>query len=98
MTSPKFLVRQLPFRHALQHAAGVIDRIHMPAVLLDHVDGGSHLPGKEINVYAFLQAERGIGAGSNMSGAARPACLRANSIRSEDRQSGNCREFLRACR
>ena len=33
----------------------------MPVVLLDHVDGGSHLLGKEIHVHAFLQAERGVG-------------------------------------
>lgn len=64
-----FRVRQLPSHHALQHAVGVLDGVHMPVVFLDHVNGGSHLLGKEIHVYAFLQAERGVGMPEAVSGA-----------------------------
>src|SRR5580700_7639127 len=33
----------------------------MPVVLLNHMDGSSHLLGEEIHVHAFLQSQRGIG-------------------------------------
>ena len=54
-------LRQLPSRHALQHAVGVLDGVHVSVVAFNHVDGSSHLLGKEIHVHTFLQAERGIG-------------------------------------
>jgi len=47
-------LQHLPSRHALQHAVGVLDRIHMPVVLLNHMDGSFHLLGKKIHVHAFL--------------------------------------------
>ncbi len=43
-------------RHALQHTVGVLDRIYVSIVAFNHVDGGSHLLGKEIHVHAFLQS------------------------------------------
>ena len=54
-------LRQFPSRHALQHAVGVLDGVHMPVVLLNHVDGSSHLLGEEVHVHTFLQSERGVG-------------------------------------
>jgi hypothetical protein len=54
-------LRQLPSRHAPQHAVGVLDGVHVSVVAFNHVDGGSHLFGKEVHVYAFLQAEGCIG-------------------------------------
>jgi hypothetical protein len=53
-------LRQLPSRHALQHAVGVLDGVHVSVVAFNHVDGGSHLFGKEVHVYTFLQSQRGI--------------------------------------
>ena len=64
-----FRVRQLPSRHALQYTVGVLDGVHMPVVFLDHVNGSSHLLGKEIHIHAFLQSQRGIGMPEAISGA-----------------------------
>jgi len=52
---------QLPSCHALQHAVGVLDGVHVSIVGFNHVDGSSHLLGQEIYVHAFLQPERGVG-------------------------------------
>jgi hypothetical protein len=54
-------VRQFPSRDALQHAVAVLHCVHMPVVLLNHLNGRSHLLGKEIHVHALLQPERGVG-------------------------------------
>ena len=54
-------LRQLPTRHALQHAVGVFDGVHMPVVAFNHVDRSSHLLGEEIHVQALLQSERRVG-------------------------------------
>jgi hypothetical protein len=47
-------MRQLPSRHALQHSVGMLDGVHMPIVLLDHVGGSTHLLRKKIYIYTFL--------------------------------------------
>ncbi len=54
-------LRQLPSRHALQYAIGMLDRVHMPVVLFNHVDGSTHLLSEEIYVHAFPQPQRGVG-------------------------------------
>ena len=54
-------LRQFPPRHPLQHAVGVLDGVHVSIVGFNHVDGSSHLLGKEIHVHAFLQSERSVG-------------------------------------
>jgi PLD-like domain len=43
-------LRQLPTCHALQYAVGVLDGVHVSVVAFDHVNGSSHLLGKEIHV------------------------------------------------
>src|ERR1700678_1286489 len=60
---------QLPSCHTLPHAVGVLDGVYMSIVAFNHVDGSSHLLGKEIHVHAFLQAERGIGVPEAIGGA-----------------------------
>lgn len=67
-------LRHFPPGHALQHAICMLDGIHMAVMILDHLDRGSHLLSKKINVYALLQAERGVGVPETIGRARNSLC------------------------
>ena len=55
------LRNRLPSRYTLQNALGIFRRRDVAVVILDHLDRGTHLLGKEIDIHTFHQSEGGIG-------------------------------------
>src|SRR5260370_27627476 len=51
---------RLPSRYPLQNALGIFGRRDVAVIVLDHLDGCSHLFCQEINVNAFRQTEGGV--------------------------------------
>jgi hypothetical protein len=44
---------RFPSGHPLQNALGILDGVHMPVVIFDHLNRRSHLLRKNINIHAF---------------------------------------------
>jgi hypothetical protein len=51
----------LPSGHALENALGIVDRIDMAVMLLDHLHRRAHLLGQEIDIHPLRKPERGVG-------------------------------------
>src|SRR5260370_20945242 len=58
---------RLPSRYPLQNALGILGRRDVAVIVLDHLDGCSHLFCQEINVNAFRQAEGGVGVAETIA-------------------------------